>query len=143
MCRPRAFAERTRSFCSGRGNALDLDFDDVGDIQQAFASRAEDKIVQSDLIALFAEVAAGLQNFGIRLDSFQQLDDGVSHREGDMPALQQRPSAEVHEGFVGSDQILQPDHQQAVSQHLLGSETAFGAVELVASGMERNNSSYP
>ena len=52
-----------------------------------------------------------------------------------LPALQQRHAAEVDEGFLGSDQILQPDHQQAVGQHLSGSNAAFGAVELVLSGV--------
>ena len=51
-----------------------------------------------------------------------------------MPALQQRPPAEIDEGFLGSDQILQPDDQQAVREYLLGSEAAFGAIELVLSG---------
>lgn len=44
-------------------------------------------------------------------------------------------AAEVDEGFLGSDQILQPDDQQAVGEHLLSSEAAFGAIELVLPGI--------
>src|SRR5580704_11008695 len=119
----------------GPRQTCNLDLDQVRYSQQTLAARAEHKIVQGYLIALLAQLVACFDDFGVRLDIFEQLDDGVLRRQRLVPTSQQWPSAEIYESFLDADQVFQPDHQQTVGQHDFRSETGFGAVELVVSGV--------
>lgn len=52
-----------------------------------------------------------------------------------MPALEQRPAAEIDESFLASHQMVQADYKQAVGKHLAGSEAALGAIERILPGV--------
>ena len=110
---------------------MDLDLEQVSDLEQRFVTGAKYEIVQSNLIALLAQLAAGFHDFGIGFYGFQDFDHSIFGGKRGVPALQQGPASEINEGFLGSYQIVQPDDQQAVGKYLLGSKAAFGAVELI------------